>query len=73
VARFVTTGIFRPVYLEYREGLEIEDVYVRTDAVDRFGASIVAEYTLSGFDKPGSVEKKCVSPPKNLGGVTSGS
>ena len=62
VARFVTTGIFRPVYLEYREGLEIEDVYVRTDAVDRFGASIVAEYTLSGFDKPGIVEAELVSP-----------
>lgn len=62
VGRFVTMGIFRPVYLEYREGLEIEDVYVRTDAVDRFGASIVAEYTLSGFDKPGMVEAELLSP-----------
>ena len=62
VARFVTMGIFRPVYLEYRAGLEIEDVYVRTDALDRFGASIVAEYTLSGFDKPGIVEAELVSP-----------
>ena len=62
VDRFVTMGIFRPVYLEYREGLEIEDVYVRTDALDRFGASIVAEYTLSGFDKPGIVEAELVSP-----------
>ena len=62
VDRFVTMGIFRPVYLEYREGLEIEDVYVRTDALDRFGASIVAEYTLSGFDKPGIVEAILVSP-----------
>ena len=62
VDRFVTMGIFRPVYLEYREGLEIEDVYVRTDALDRFGASLVAEYTLSGFDKPGIVEATLVSP-----------
>lgn len=62
VDRFVTMGIFRPVYLEYREGLEIEDVYVRTDAVDRFGASIVAEYTLSGFDKPGIIEAYLTSP-----------
>ena len=62
VDRFVTMGLFRPVYLEYREGLEIEDVYVRTDAIDRFGASIVAEYTLSGFDKPGIVEATLVSP-----------
>lgn len=62
VGRFVTMGIFRPVYLEYREGLEIEDVYVRTDALDRFGASVVAEYTLSGFDKPGIIEAELVSP-----------
>ena len=62
VDRFVTMGIFRPVCLEYREGLEIEDVYVRTDAVDRFGASIVAEYTLSGFDKPGIIEAYLTSP-----------
>ena len=61
VGRFVTMGIYRPVYLEYRDGLEIEDVYVRTDAVDRFGASIVAEYTLSGFNTPGLVEAELVS------------
>lgn len=62
VDRFVTMGIFRPVYLEYREGLEIEDVYVRTDALDRFGASIVAEYNLSGFDRAGIVEAELISP-----------
>lgn len=61
VARFVTMGIFRPVYLEYREGIEIEDVYIRTDAIDRFGAAIVAEYTLSGSDKHGLVEAEIVS------------
>ncbi|MBQ7343682.1 MAG: hypothetical protein IJW53_02830 [Clostridia bacterium] len=62
VDRFVTMGIFRPVSLEYREGLEIEDVYVRTDALDRFGASIVAELELSGFDKPEIIEAELVSP-----------
>ena len=62
VDRFVTMGIFRPVYLEYREGLEIEDVYVRTDAIDRFGAALVAEYDLSGFDTPDIVEASVISP-----------
>ena len=66
VGRFVTMGIFRPVYLEYREGLEIENIYVRTDALDRFGASIVAEYTFSGFNKPGIVEVELVSPSGEL-------
>lgn len=62
VARFVTMGIFRPVYLEYRNGLEIEDVYVRTDSVDRFGAAIVAEYNFSGYNEPGIVEANLISP-----------
>ena len=62
VGRFVTMGIYRPVYLEYRDGMEIEDVYVRTAAVDKFGASLVAEYTLSGFENPGIVEAELVSP-----------
>ena len=61
VGRFVTMGIYRPVYLEYRDGMEIEDVYVRTATVDKFGASLVAEYTLSGFDNPGIVEAELVS------------
>ena len=50
VDRFVTMGIFRPVYLEYRQGLEIEDVYVHTDAIDDFGAAICAEYSFTGTD-----------------------
>ena len=62
VGRFVTMGIYRPVYLEYREGIEIEDVYVRTEAVDKFGASLVAEYTLSGFETPDIVEAELISP-----------
>ena len=62
VDRFVTMGIFRPVYLEYRRGLEIEDVYVRTSTVDSFGASIVAEYDFSGVTNPGIVEATVISP-----------
>ena len=62
VARFVTMGIFRPVYLEYRDGLEIEDVYVRTDAIDSFGAALTAEYTFSGINTPAVVEAELVSP-----------
>ena len=62
VGRFVTMGIYRPVYLEYRCGMEIEDVYVRTETVDKFGASLVAEYTLSGFENPGIVEAELISP-----------
>ena len=62
VDRFVTMGIFRPVYLEYRQGLEIEDVYVHTDAIDDFGASICAEYSFSGTDFAEIVTAEVVSP-----------
>ena len=62
VGRFVTMGIFRPVYLEYREGLEIEDVYVYTGAVDDFGAEICAEYTFSGTDFSQIVKAEILSP-----------
>ena len=62
VDRFVTMGIFRPVYLEYRKGLEIEDVYVYTNAVDNFGAAICAEYTLSGTDFSEILTAEIISP-----------
>lgn len=62
VDRFVTMGIYRPVYLEYREGLEIEDVYVYTSAVDDFGAAICAEYSFSGTDFSEIVTAEIISP-----------
>lgn len=62
VDRFVTMGIFRPVYLKYRDGIEIEDVYIRTDAVDSFGASLIAEYELSGIENPGIVNAEIIAP-----------
>ncbi len=62
VYRFVTMGIYRPVYIEYRDGLEIEDVYIRTDFLDNYGASLTAEMEFSGFDRPEIVKAEIFSP-----------
>lgn len=47
VDRFVTCGVYRPVRLCAPETAEIESVFVRTDALDQFGALISAELTFA--------------------------
>ena len=43
VDRFVTAGIFRDVYLEYANGIDVDNVYVYTEALDSFGAQIAVQ------------------------------
>ena len=43
VDRFVTCGIWRPVYLAYANGIDVESVYVHTDFIDDFGAQVCVE------------------------------
>jgi beta-mannosidase len=43
VGRFVTSGIFRDVYLECSNGIDVENVYIYTENVDSFGAQIYTE------------------------------
>lgn len=40
VDRFVTCGIYRPVSLVFENAFEIDNVYVYTEAVDKYGASV---------------------------------
>lgn len=40
VERFVTCGIFRPVYLVFDNNFRIDNVYVFTESVDKYGASV---------------------------------
>ena len=46
VDRFVTCGIFRPVYLDYTSGMYAKSVYVTTENIDAFGAQIYTEIAL---------------------------
>lgn len=43
VDRFVTMGIFLPVYIEYPNGPSATDAYIYTSHIDREGAEIVTE------------------------------
>ncbi len=40
VDRFVTCGIFLPVYLEVGDDFRVESTYIYTEAIDSFGAQV---------------------------------
>lgn len=45
VERFVTCGIYRPVYVVFHEKMELENVYIVTTNIDKYSAQIkVTEY-----------------------------
>lgn len=51
VDRFVTCGIFRPVYLKYVQGIWLESLYVQTESIDRFSAQIYTEFSFSNCEE----------------------
>ena len=55
VGRFVTMGIWLPVYISYPMGVEASDVYIYTSHVDGFGAEIVTELEFVGYEGGGAV------------------
>ena len=55
VERFVTMGIFLPVYLVYPSGVYASGAYVYTTEVDSYGAEIVTELEFSDFESGGEV------------------
>ncbi|MBR3894010.1 MAG: hypothetical protein IKJ35_02570 [Clostridia bacterium] len=62
VDRFVTAGIYRPVYLAYANGIDVEDVYIYTESIDRFSAQICAEFSFSHYEK-GEIARASVFDP----------
>ena len=50
VDRFVTCGIFRPVYLEYSNGIDLDGLYIYTENVDSFSAQICAELFFKNYE-----------------------
>ena len=51
VDRFVTCGISGDVWLEYKNGIDVESVYIKTDFIDSFGAQISVDYNFSDFEE----------------------
>lgn len=62
VDRFVTCGIYRPVYLEYGNGVDVEDVYIYTESVDGYSAQLYVEMNFKNFEKGSIAHVEILSP-----------
>ena len=62
VDRFVTCGIFRPVYLDYTSGMYAKNVYVSTENIDAFGAQIYTEIEFENQEQGGIVHTEIIAP-----------
>lgn len=62
VDRFVTCGIFRPVYIEYGNDMHVDNIYIYTENIDRFGAQMYLEINFTGYEKGGIVNVEVLSP-----------
>ena len=48
VYRFVTCGIFRPVYIEFKNDIYAESVYINTESIDEFSAQVSCDIAFGG-------------------------
>ncbi len=62
VDRFVTCGIFRPVYLLYGQDMDVESLSIRTENIDSFSAQICVEYAFVNSEHGATVETLVLSP-----------
>ena len=66
VDRFVTCGIFLPVYLEIGDDFHVQDVYVYTETIDAFGAQIFMETNYANYEKSAVVHFQIFAPNGQL-------
>ena len=62
VARFVTCGIFKPVYLVVGDEFDLDNTYVYTSYIDDFGAEVVVSATFKNYEKSATVKLEILSP-----------
>lgn len=65
VARFVTCGIWRDVYLDFTEGFSVKNVYIYTENLWQDLAQIVVEADLEGFESGSILPVKVKDPEGN--------
>lgn len=70
VDRFVTCGIYRPVYLKYADDMYVENIYVTTQSIDDFGAQIYTELSFENYAQGGLVKIEILSPEGKRVGFT---
>lgn len=62
VARYVTCGIWRDVYLDLNTDFDINHTYIYTESIDTTTAQIVVECEFKNFENGGFAEMEIVSP-----------
>jgi len=62
VARFVTCGIWRDVYLENRSGFGVKDVYIVTESIAHGVAQISVEAEFENYENGGMAELVILDP-----------
>ena len=62
VARFVTCGIWRNVYLDFTDGFAVKNAYIYTEQILETSAQIVVEAEFENYHSGKTVEVEIVSP-----------
>lgn len=62
VDRFVTMGIWMPVYLEYGNDIHVDNLYVYTEFIDKFGAQIGLQINTADYQQGGIFHIEIVDP-----------
>ena len=62
VDRFVTTGVYRPVYLKYADDMYVENAYVCTENIDAFSAGIYTEFEFKNAEIGSMVKVQILDP-----------
>ena len=62
VDRFVTCGIYRPVYIKYGNDMHVDSVYIVTENIDEYSAQIRAEIDLNNCENGGTMQIEVIAP-----------
>lgn len=62
VDRFVTCGIFRPVYIVFEDSMALDNVYVTTNNIDSYSAQIKVKESFSNFGLGCIVKTEVLDP-----------
>lgn len=71
VDRFVTMGIYRPVYLEYPNGIDIDSVYIYTENIDDYSAQLYLGMYFKNYAEGGVATVDIIDPDgARVGGLS---
>lgn len=71
VDRFVTCGIYRPVYIEYGNDFKMDSVYVYTESIDKYSAQIYTQLEFENYSVGETVNIDVISPKGKIVAATS--